>query len=167
MAEKVAEQSTSKAKEDTSKRPFGQKEYPTELLRPTFRGVHYKFIILLPTKERRAEDEKPKPVFIDEDLGELRKLFRSDFGGYTELQSATGPLVSGEWVESGTEKIVFNEHMRYEIYSLPSKIAVDYITELKMHLKQYAKDIRKAEQSEIVIERSDVDFVSDPLELRK
>ncbi|MDE1874270.1 MAG: hypothetical protein KGI04_04105 [Candidatus Micrarchaeota archaeon] len=160
MAEKVATQSTSKAKEDVSKRPFGQPRYDVSHLMPTFRGPHYEFVILLPVTEQEVGSKEEIHVFTDEDMSELKKLFRDDFGGSTIPPNTQGPLVSGEWVEKKANRIVINEHARCEVYSLPTTEALDYFVKLKAGLEKHARDVRRAPQEEIVIKQSEVSFVS-------
>jgi hypothetical protein len=149
-----------------SDRPFGQRKYPEAHLKPTFSGYHYKFTLLLPISERTiGEDISIKTVFTQEDLNELRRLFRDDFGGSTVSRNTTGgegteSLWKGEWRDTETQKTVVNEHARYEIYSRREPDAIQYFTELKARLLIWSKKERNAEQKDIVVEVIEVSFIT-------
>jgi hypothetical protein len=138
-----------------SDRPFGQRDFGPGL-RPTFRDDHYKFTILVPVTEQ-VENEKPKTVFTETDIQELRKLFQRDFGGYTESSQLRQPVWRGEWTDTESQVTTANEHVRFEIYSLKNPRALEYFHELADRLKALSQ--KRVPQQEILIEVVEVLFV--------
>ncbi len=152
---------------DTPKaRPFGQSDtYDKNLLRPTFKGFHYKFTLLLPLTERAPGSRILMPVFGRTEQDMLETLFTDDFHGYSH-SNLKGPFVEGKWKEDDISKPAFNKHARYEVYSLRGNEPLNYFTELKARLHQYAEVELKIGQKEIVIEQHEVNFISEPFMLR-
>lgn len=136
-------------------RPFGQRVYNTELLKPTFSDYHHKFTLIIPINERIIGVNESKQVFKEEDLREIEKLFKDDFGGFSVPKG-----IDGQWVNLN-DKIVFNEHVRYDIYAQRNKLAVDYFTELQQRLHVRAEE-RGSKQDIIVIEQTEATFINKP-----
>ncbi len=139
-------------------RPFGQREYRLEFSRPTLAGDHYKFTILLPVTEKVEGQRGSKEIFTDSDIRDLKRLFRQDLGGATYFELKGPPPIQGDWVDKRGD-VVIDWHVRMEIYTKKHKVAITYFEELKARLLKLAKEIRQAEQEEIVIERTSVSFV--------
>ena len=149
-------------------RPFGQRDYPDiGVFKPTFAGSHYKFTLLLPVSERFVEENISKKVFVDEDIDNIKALFRTDFGGHTTYFEVQGPPpIRGEWVDPKNGKIVIDWHVRIEAYTRRHERAVEYFDELKARLLRHVRDVRHMEQEEIIIERAKVNFAhTRPLEM--
>ncbi len=145
--------------ESAGKRAFGQTKYDISLLRPTLEGEHYKFTILLPVSEFFiGKKDVSKTVFTDDDVGALRDLIRKDFDGITYSFGAKSPSTQGDWIDR-KGKIVVNEHVLFEVYTQKTEKAVAYFTELKARLLIHAKEVRKMEQEDIVIEQREVTFI--------
>jgi len=141
--------------EKNNNRPFGQRAYNPDLLRPTFSDYHYKFILIIPISESVIGRIESKPVFKEEDLRDLEKLFRSDFGGYSIPKQ-----IDGQW-DNPNKEIVSNEHVRYDVYSQRNKLAIDYFTELQQRLHIRAVE-RDAKQDIIVVEQIEITFINKP-----
>ena len=142
-------------------RPFGQStNYDFNRLRPLWIGYHHKFILLIPISESILDEDVSKPVFIEEDLNNLKRLFRADFGGLSRPKDMKGALIEGEWFQDGTKNTIVNEHARFDIYTQRNEDSVEYFRELKERLHKHVRDVRKADQDIIVIEQSEVVFVS-------
>ena len=143
----------------TSARPFGQRVYDLHNFRPTLTGPHYKFTLLLPVSEKEDGQEKPVEVFTDSDLKGLKRLFREDFGGGTYFEVEGAPPIHGDWIGQNG-KVVVDWHVRMDVYTKRHEGAIEYFTELKSRLLRHAKEVRHAEQEEIVIEINEtVSFV--------
>lgn len=148
------------ATEKTSSRPFGQGRYSRKLLKPNFRDFHYKFLLKLPLSEYTlGSNEPPKTVFLDEDLQNLNKLFRIDFGGFT--RKIETPSEIGQWGEAKTKNTIVNEHALYEVYSSRTREALNYFDELNGRLRTRAEELG-AEQEIIVIEQNEITFATEP-----
>ena len=141
-------------------RPFGQREYDDlKLFKPTLKGPHYKFTILLPVTERLVREKKEKEVFTTEDLDMLIDLFCKDFRGETTYEEVKGPpKIRGYWVGEGGERVI-NGHVRMEVYTKQHPRAIEYFEELKARLLEHVDRVRHMKQEEIVIERDRLDFV--------
>jgi hypothetical protein len=139
-------------------RPFGQREYDLNNFMPTLSGTHYKFTLLLPINEKFADEKVSRTVFTADDLDGLKNLFRNDFNGLTYFEIEGPPPVQGDWVDK-KGKIVTDWHARIEVYTKRHEGAVEYFEELKARLLLHAKVARNIEQEDIVIERSEADFV--------
>lgn len=148
-----------------SQRPLVEGDYNAEALRPTFSGYHNKFTVLLPISERViGEGGKGRKVFSNDDIDELEKLFVDTFGGFTR-SSRKHPLLEGNWTNDLTKKTITNKHALYEIYTQQSTEAIAYFRDLKRGLHRRAK-ARGMGQDIIVIEQTEVTFISEPVKLR-
>jgi hypothetical protein len=145
---------TSKGRQRANERPFGQREYDVNLLRPVSEGKNYKYTILLPIWELYLEsNDPPKAVFLSEDLQKLRLLLREDFRGVTYSKDIEHAMLQGEWIDE-KGRTVINSHSRFEVYARINSTVVKYFAELKTRLHQYVKEVRNAEQEEILVERT-------------
>jgi len=144
----------------TVSRPFGQGIYRKELLRPTFDEFNYKFRVLLPVSEYTLGSSKPpRPVFLSEDLRNLDRLFREDFGGLTRPMIT--PSAVGQYIIGTTKKTVANEHAIYEVFSLRTREALNYFVELKERLEIRSEELG-AKQDIVAIEQNEVTFAARP-----
>jgi hypothetical protein len=140
------------------KRPFEQGKYSKKRLMPTFKDFHYKFTLKLPMSEYTLGSTEPsKPVFLQEDLDNLDKLFRNDFGGFT--RKIETPSEFGQW--NSAKEIIVNEHAIYEIFTARTREALNYFDELKERLHIRAEKLG-VKQDIIVIEQHEITFSTKP-----
>lgn len=147
--------------EKSDNRPFGQREYQTELFKPTFEGYHFKFTLLLPIYEYKiGQESSSKEVFRSKELDMLEKLFLRDFDGVTYSRDAKHPILEGVWKNIRTDENTVNRHALYEIYSQRHDKVIEYFKELKTRLHTYAEKELNMKQDVIVIEQTEVTFIS-------
>jgi hypothetical protein len=134
-------------------RPFGQSEYPLDVLRrpPEFSGKAFKFTLLVPINEFvSGQAVNYKQVFSPTDFKMLGDLLENDFGGVTQSEDKTHPLLRGSWTSKGI--VIINKHARYELYSQQNDIAIDYFKELKKNLERHTgQEIIVIEMTHVIL----------------
>ena len=90
----------------------------------------------------------------------LEKLFLRDFDGVTYSRDAKHPLLEGVWKNIRTDENTVNKHALYEVYSQRNNKVIEYFKELKTRLHTYAEKELSMKQEVIVIEQTEITFVS-------
>ena len=117
---------------------FGQSSYNRSNLQvQNLRGEIYKFSILIPVKEEGRWE-----IFSYKEIETLAELLDRDFGGSTStppLEATQHPLLIGRY-RIGKEKVT-NTHVRFEVYTQPNNVAIEYFQELKENLENYSRQV--------------------------
>jgi hypothetical protein len=116
---------------------------------PRVQGHAYRFFLVLPLYSAEGQ-----PVFTDEHLFHLYRLFDARFGGCLVSSSRSGAPFFGEYLPEGTDP-VRDYHTILIVYANPIEPSDRFFQELKPILKKAPL----IAQDEILIERSEVFLV--------